>query len=108
MYHADIRTFKWDGYYSVGYASVGAGEEPSANFDADTLELITMDMLAGENWRTYVADSERYISEANYIASEWFSSNVNYLNIFAYPDEPGGMIYLQVPIEEVNKKYLWD
>lgn len=108
VYHADIRTFKWDGYYSVGYASVGAGEEPSANFDADTLELITMDMLAGENWRTYVADSERYISEANYIASEWFSSNVNYLNIFAYPDEPGGMIYLQVPIEEVNKKYLWD
>lgn len=104
VYHSDIRTCRWDNYYSVGYASPGPGK-PNANFDADTLELITMDMLAGENWRMYV-DSENYISEANYIASEWYIGEARYLSIIAYPDEPGSMIYLQVPIEEVNGRYL--
>lgn len=100
----DIRMYSYDHHYSVGYASPAAGEYPCANFDADTLELITVDMLAGEDWREYVSD-DRYNSEFDYIASEWWT-NDNVCNIIAYPDEPGESIYFQIPTKEMNERYL--
>ncbi len=43
--HTDITTLLFEKYYHIGLSGVGAGEYPFANFDADTLELVTMEML---------------------------------------------------------------
>ncbi len=82
---------------------MGAREEPCANFDKDTLESITMDMLLGENWREYL--DGRCDSKLNYIPSEWYESSMGEAVVFAYPDTVGERIQFTVPVEKINKHY---
>ena len=77
--HTDIVTDKYENYYHIGLRTVATGETPFVNFDCDTLELITMEMLAGENWRQYLSGSDRWdklsdeeIAGLQLIPSEWF------------------------------------
>ncbi len=102
----DIATHRRKNFYSVGLRGVGTGEYPFANFDSDTLELITMEMLLGEDWRQYLGDDMD--SGLNYIPSEWYGN----MYIIAYPDTPTDRGYwhadsvrFSVPIEAVNEKY---
>lgn len=100
-----VGTYSNENYYSVCIRSVAAGEEPSANFDADTLELVTMEMLVGENWREYL--DEEY-KELELIPSEWYESwydNGNVI-IYAYPVGRWGTVSFQVPQEQINGRYL--
>lgn len=100
--HINISTHRFENYYSVGLGSVAAGEQPRANFDADTLELLTMEMLVGENWRQYLNSEAN--SDLNYIPSEWWGYNGEAV-IYAYADGQKGTVMLQVPQEEMNKRY---
>lgn len=110
--HTDITTLLFEKYYHIGLSGVGAGEYPFANFDADTLELVTMEMLIGENWREYLDESAD--PDLNYIPSEWFIADSKDIRVFAYPDSPTEMeredfvpmIIFSVPQEEINERYL--
>ncbi len=110
--HTDITTLLFEKYYHIGLSGVGAGEYPFANFDADTLELVTMEMLIGENWREYLDESAD--PDLNYIPSEWFIADSKDMRVFAYPDSPTEMeredfvpmIIFSVPQEEINERYL--
>lgn len=105
-YYADIATHRWKNFYSVGLRGVGFGEYPFANFDCDTLELITMEMLLGDDWRQYLGKDAD--SGLNYIPSEWSDSfNGKTMTVVAYPDTPSdaGSVYFEVPLEAVNEKY---
>ncbi|MBD5114743.1 MAG: hypothetical protein HDT46_06005 [Ruminococcaceae bacterium] len=103
-----------ENYYSVRLCSVAAGERPRANFDADTLELMTMEMLVGENWREYLNGEEN--DDLNLIPSEWWSDDGSTVNIYAYSvrqDEDSSeyfgyrldMKFLHVPINAMNGRY---
>lgn len=101
--HTDIFLRKNKNYYTVGLRSVGAGEEPNASFDADTLELLTMEMLVGENWRDYL-DGETVI-DSECIPSEWWSYGNEDVTIVAYAEGQSGMVWLSVPPEKMNGRY---
>lgn len=103
QYHT-ISIFEGNNCYSVGLGSVGVGEEPRANYDIDTLELITMEMLIGENWRDYLSSNTN--SELNYIPSEWYEGSLDVISVYAYPDTVGGMIVFTVPKDKINKRYV--
>lgn len=111
LYHADIGTNKLNNRYSIGLRSPGAGEYPHANFDADTLELITMEMLIGDDWRQYLSDTAD--PELNYIPSEWWGDG-KIITVLAYPDSPIETeweqyvctISLSVPREAMNERYI--
>lgn len=95
-------------HYYVGTYSSVAGEKPLANYDADTLELITMEMLLGENWRQYMTDGE---DDLFYVPSEWWSiGDGTMTRILAIAkreeDENYHWIQLKVPNEAVNSRYL--
>ncbi len=110
LYHVDIGTNKLNNRYSIGLRSPGAGEYPHANFDADTLELITMEMLIGDDWRQYLSDTAD--PELNYIPSEWWGDG-KIITVLAYPDSPIETeweqyvctISLSVPREAMNERY---
>ncbi len=110
LYHADIGTNKLNNRYSIGLRSPGAGEYPHANFDADTLELITMEMLIGDDWRQYLSDTAD--PELNYIPSEWWGDG-KIITVLAYPDSPIETeweqyvctVSLSVPREVMNERY---
>ena len=99
----DIR----ENYYSVGLRSPAVGEAPHANFDADTLELITMEMLVGENWRQYLVGDE--YGDINLFPSEWWVNSDGTVYIYAYSDfevKPYVLGFsLEVPQEEMNERY---
>ncbi|MCM1054114.1 MAG: substrate-binding domain-containing protein [Bacteroides sp.] len=98
----DIGIDKNEKYFSVRLRSPGAGDLPGACFDADTLELITMEMLIGENWRDYVPDEYK---ELELIPNVWFENGENE-DIFFNLVGIAGWPKLQVPKEVINKKYL--
>ncbi|MDE7193931.1 MAG: substrate-binding domain-containing protein, partial [Oscillospiraceae bacterium] len=107
-YYADIATYRWKNYYSIGLRAAGMGENPFANFDRDTLELITIEMLLGDDWRQYCDNAD---IKLNYIPSEW-SNNAETITILAYPDTPTDKgywhldsIWFEVPKEAVNERY---
>lgn len=99
----DIR----ENYYSVGLLSTAISEAPHANFDADTLELITMEMLVGENWRQYLVGDE--YGDINLFPSEWWVNSDGNVNIYAYADIEVKLsllgFRLEVPQEEMNERY---
>lgn len=68
-YMSSISFGKHGNYYYVGTASPVAGDVPHAHFDADTLELITPEMLLGEDWRKYLPRGE---NAPFYILSNWW------------------------------------
>lgn len=105
-WHSRYRTidiYERNNCYAVRLGTVGAGEEPCANFDKETLESITMDMLLGENWREYLDGG--CDSGLNYIPSEWYESSMGGVVVFAYPDTVGERISFTVPVEKINKHY---
>ena len=103
-YYTEIATHRWKNFYSVGLRGVGFGAYPFANFDCDTLELITMEMLLGDDWRQYLGEDAD--SGLNYIPSEWVSlSDKKTMAVIANPDTPAAGVYFEVPLEAVNEKY---
>ena len=113
-YYTDVGTYSNENYYTVCLRSVAAGEQPGANFDADTLELMTMEMLVGENWREYLDGEEN--DDLNLIPSDWWRSDGSTVSIYAYSVRQAedsseyfgdrlGMKFLQVPIDAMNGRY---
>ncbi len=110
VYPTDIGTYELNNFYQIGLLSLYAGEYPRANFDADTLELITMEMLIGDDWRQYLSDTAD--PELNYIPSEWWGDS-KFITVLAYPDSPIETeweqyvctVSLSVSREAMNERY---
>lgn len=95
-------------YYSVGNRSFIAEEDRSVNFDADTLEIITLEMLVGKNWQQYLTDEYKEFAELELYPTVWYGDET--VDIYAYSDTPTESgrrsAYLNVPREKINKRYL--
>lgn len=109
--NTDIGIYRYGNYYNIGLRSVD-GTEPKVNFDADSLEIITMEMLLGENWRQYLNEEQN--TDRDYIPSVWFSSeNEKNATVYAYTVIPSehdtgnraDMLWLSVPQEAINEQY---
>lgn len=115
-WYGDARRFgKTANYYYVGNYTVDADSDYTVNFDADTLEPITIEMLAGEDWQQYLNDSEqnKEFAKAKLYPSRWWGGNDSEtVSIYAYPENRTegmwGFAHLTVPKDKVNKRYLSD
>ncbi len=99
---------EYDNYYSVHNFSIEVGE-PAALFDADTLELITIEKLVGENWRDYLPyESKDYTGKL--LVCAWSDSardaaiEDGVVKIYCY-GEGGQYLEMKVPPEKMNKRY---
>ncbi len=103
--NTEIQLGKIDNFYSVRHSSAVADEEPTALFDADTLELITAEKLVGENWREYLSDNSEYTGTKTLI-SGWFNGVVEngMVNVYFF-GEGNQYLTLEVPAEKMNKRY---
>ncbi len=90
-------------YYSVGHFTVEAGSTPRANFDKDTLELITMEKLIGKDWQQYIVYPENKDRINDLLPAEWFGSAD--VTVYAFPGERYFLTALSVPKEKINKRY---
>lgn len=115
-WYADARRFgKKANYYYVGNYTVEAESSYRVNFDADTLEPITIEMLVGKDWQQYLNDSEqnKEFAKAKFYPSHWWVNNDDQtVTIYAYSVERiegmWGFAHLTVPKDKVNKRYLSD
>ncbi len=100
-----IRLGKFDNCYSISHFSAASGEEPTGLFDADTLELITIEKLVGENWRDYLTDYSKDYSGTkmliDYFGDSMEEGIVNVIGI----GEGREYLALEVPAEKMNKRY---
>ncbi len=106
--NTEIRMWKNDKFYSVDHFSAAAGEEPKGLFDIDTLELVTIEDLVGENWREYLSD--RYNNSKDYsgtkmLISGWYNSVEEGLVLIDGIGEGYEYLILEVPAEKMNKRY---
>lgn len=106
-----INCGKTAGYYYVRHHSVAADDINSLNFDADTLEILTMDMLADGDWRQYINDERPIFAECSTLyPTTWWSFEEDTVTVYAFADRyiedtwPGTR--LEIPVENINKKYL--
>ncbi len=92
-------------YYCVANFSVEFGG-PQAHFDADTLELITMETLFGENWREYLREEDKEIE--NLYLFDWFELGRTVHVSLGYPVEGEHYrhtLFVEIPLEEANPRY---
>ncbi len=97
-----------DNYYSVHNFS-GMSGVPTAVFDADTLELITIEDLVGENWREYLSGNSKDYSGTKFLICDWADSVMDgaveegMVRIYGIGEDQS--IILEVPAEKMNKRY---
>ena len=94
-------------YYYVGTSSPVAGDVPVVHFDADTLELITPEMLLGEDWRQYLPRGE---DAPFYLPSNWwklYESDKAMVMMITKNEEGEGYRWVdfEVPYEIINPRY---
>ena len=106
-------------YYYVRYRSPAADDLGPLCFDADTLEIITIDMLVDGDWRQYLGDvmyddggkivnKKTLFAECDtlYPMSLWHNKDT--MHVYAFADkelEIRPVISLKIPLENINKKY---
>lgn len=101
-------------YVQIGEMVFSFGDTAYANFDTDTLEIITLDTLIGENWREYLQGEDREFLREKGIEtlylSEWYVSGDTVMVAAVYPNEEAyngyGILLMWVPKEKVNPRYL--
>ncbi len=104
--YIEIGLGKSDKYYSVSHASAAAGEEPRGLFDIDTLELITIEKLVGENWRDYLSGNSKDYTGTKTLISDWFDDYEEEGAVDVYClGEGNEYLTLKVPVEKMNKRY---
>lgn len=122
-YHAGGKLYygKTANYYYINYRSAAADDLGPLCFDADTLEIITLDMLVDGDWRQYLGDAMYFDGEKTLNKKTLFAEcdtlypmnlwhNKDTMNIYAFADkELEGVfpvISLDIPLEKINKKYI--
>ncbi len=103
--HSMMRLIKDDKFYSVSHFSPVAEGNPVAIFDADTLELVTIEKLVGENWRDYLTDDYKNYTGAKLLVCYWWDNKGTVDVICMSDDERYYDIILEVPAEKMNKRY---
>ncbi len=105
--NTEIRMWKNDKFYSVDHFSAAAGEEPEGLFDIDTLELITIEDLVGENWRDYLSGNSKDYTGTKALISGWGDDYAEEGVVDVYCLGEGNYYYLtlKVPAEKMNKRY---
>ena len=96
-------------YYNVGCFTVDSADVCSLSFDADTLEIITMEMLAGGDWKQFLSEDRREFAEYTfYPTSWWYKDGNDIMTVYAYPAGAAyrGAMRFEIPVENINKKYL--
>ncbi|MDE7229625.1 MAG: hypothetical protein K2N56_04015, partial [Oscillospiraceae bacterium] len=103
-----VTLYEHKNYYSVGQFTVDVGSAPHANFDKDTLELITMEKLIGKDWQQYITDADNKDEITDLLPSEWLEyAGYDNVTVFAFPGEHQYFLTaLSVPEEKINKRYL--
>ena len=107
---------------SVGHRVFVAEDDVRVCFDADSREIITMEMLLGKDWLEYVKSNKKYhtyfiemedkdIAELGLYPSQWWgSSDEDEVSIYAYSTKGGYIltnhIVITVPKDKVNSRYL--
>lgn len=103
--HLTIRMYKNGNCYTISHFSAAAGENPRGLFDADTLELITIEDLVGENWRDYLSDNSKDYTGTKTLICDWSDSlaEKGMVNIYCL-GEGSKYLTLEVPAEKMNKR----
>ena len=112
---------KTAGYYYVRHFTPAADDINCISFDADTLEIITTDMLINGDWRQYLDDWQYDSEEAMAARAKLFNEcdtlypttwwpNDDTVTVYAFADKFFEDTWigtkLEVPVENINKKYL--
>lgn len=97
-------------YYSVGNRVFDADNDRTVSFDADTLDIITLETLVGENWQQYLVDEDKEFAGLELSPSVWIDYDDETIMVFAYSDANTEWGWksarLEVPREKFNKRYL--
>ncbi len=98
-----VTLYEYDNYYSVSHFTVEVGGSPKVNFDKDTLEIITMEKLIGNDWQQYITNADSIDKIGNMLPSEWWLEDT----VIVYTlHEISYVPYISVPKEKINKRYL--
>lgn len=107
---------------SVGHRVFDADSDVRVCFDSETLEIITIEKLLGENWQQYLEDNEifkHYLGENHkdfadlglYPSHWWGSGDEKTVKVYAYSTKGesalrGNIAYFSVPKDKLNSRYL--
>lgn len=103
--HTAILLREYENYYSAGHFSSDMADEPQVMFDKETMEIITPEMLIGENWREYSIYNYNAPDGGSYIVSGniWHAEGTDIVDVVVFGK--GFWTILNVPPEKLNKRY---